>query len=72
MLVVTYSDFSKNMNSYLETAKMSGIKILPAKKSFSFFKRRRAEKLQKSIAEVTGIVPEDEDCTKLKEEALLN
>ena len=32
MLVIGYSDFSADMNKYLETAAVSGLKILPKKK----------------------------------------
>ena len=34
MLVIGYSDFSADMNKYLETAAVSGLKILPRKKNF--------------------------------------
>ena len=36
MLVIGYSDFSADMNKYLETAAVSGLKILPRKKEKNF------------------------------------
>ena len=69
MIVVSYNDFSENMNKYLAQASSCGLKILPQKKE----KRQSARtlKLLKSIEAATGILPSDIDIEKEKTEAIL-
>ena len=68
MLVVSYSDFSANMNKYLPTASVSGLKILPQKKEK---KVSRHLKFKKTIEAASGILPSDIDIEKEKTEAIL-
>lgn len=69
MLVIGDSDFSTNMNKYLETAAISGLKILPQKKEKKLSARQR--KFAKVIEAASGIVPLDMDFDKVKTEAIL-
>ena len=50
MLVIGYSDFSADMNKYLETAAVSGLKILPRKKE------------KKTFSSSAKICPSDRAC----------
>ena len=69
MIVVSYNDFSENMNKYLAQASSCGLKILPQKKGKK--KSARTLKLLKSIEAATGILPSDIDIEKEKTEAIL-
>lgn len=66
MLVVSYSDFSANMNKYLSTASVSGLKILPQKKKSS-----RQLKFIQAIEAASGILSPSVDIEKEKTEAIL-
>lgn len=68
MLVVSYSDFSANMNKYLPTASVSGLKILPQKKEK---KTSRHQKFMQAVEAASGILPSDIDIEKEKNEAIL-
>lgn len=68
MLVVSYADFSANMNKYLPTASVSGLKILPQKKEK---KTSRQLKFMHAIEAASGILPSDIDIEKEKTEAIL-
>ena len=69
MLVVSYDDFSENMNKYLAQASSFGLKILPQKKEKR--KETRTSKFLKTIQAATGILPLDLDIEKEKTEAIL-
>ena len=69
MIVVSYNDFSEDMNKYLAQASSYGLKILPQKKEKR--KSARTLKLLKSIEAATGILPSDIDIEKEKTEAIL-
>ena len=69
MLVIGYSDFSANMNKYLETAAVSGLKILPRKKEKKLSSRQR--KFAQTIEAASGVIPLDVDFDKAKTEAIL-
>ena len=69
MMVVSYADFSANMNKYLSEASTYGLKILPKKKE-----RKKSEKHLKfvqTIENASGIIPADTDIEKEKTEAIL-
>ncbi len=69
MIVVSYADFSADMNKYLSEASTYGLKILPQKKE-----RRRSKKQEKfihAIDSASGIIPADIDIEKAKSEAIL-
>lgn len=68
MLVVSYSDFSANMNKYLSTASVSGLKILPQKKEK---KNSRHLKFMQAVEAASGVLPSDIDIEKEKTEAIL-
>ena len=68
MLVVSYADFSANMNKYLPTASVSGLKILPQKKEK---KTSRQLKFMHAIEAASGILPSDIEIEKEKTEAIL-
>jgi hypothetical protein len=69
MIVVSYNDFSEDMNKYLAQASSYGLKILPKKKEKR--KSARTLKLLKSIEAATGILPSHIDIEKEKTEAIL-
>ena len=69
MIVVSYNDFSENMNKYLAQASSFGLKILPQKKEK--IKSSRTLKFLNKIESVTGILPADIDIEKEKTEAIL-
>ena len=69
MLVVSYNDFSENMNKYLAEASSYGLKILPHKKEKK--KSLRTLKFINAMESVTGILPPDVDIDKAKNEAIL-
>ena len=69
MLVVSYNDFSENMNKYLAEASSYGLKILPQKKEKR--KSSRTSKFLNIIQAATGILPSDLDIEKEKTEAIL-
>ena len=69
MLVVDYSDFSANINKYLEAAAVSGLKILPQKKEKKLSARQR--KFAKAIEAASGIIPQNADLDEAKTEAIL-
>ena len=69
MLVVSYDDFSENMNKYLAQASSCGLKILPQKKE----KRKSFKTLsfESVIDAATGIIPSDIDIDDEKTKAIL-
>ena len=69
MLVIGYSDFSADMNKYLETAAVSGLKILPRKKEKKLSARKR--KFAQVIERASGIIPLNVDLDSTKTEAIL-
>ena len=69
MLVVSYNDFSADMNKYLAAASSSGLKILPQKKEKK--KSSRYIKFAQVIEAATGIIPANVDVDKEKAEAIL-
>ena len=69
MLVIGYSDFSADMNKYLETAAVSGLKILPQKKEKKLSARQR--KFAQAIERASGIIPLNVDLDSAKTEAIL-
>lgn len=69
MIVVSYADFSADMNKYLSEASTYGLKILPEKKD-----RKQSSKHNRfvqAIDAVSGIIPSDVDVDKTKTEAIL-
>ena len=69
MIVVSYADFSADMNRYLSEASTYGLKILPQKKE-----RRKSSKHKKFVQVInaaSGIIPSDIDVDKAKAEAIL-
>ena len=69
MIVVSYNDFSENMNKYLAEASSYGLKILPQNKEKR--KSSRTIKLINSIEAATGIIPSDVNIDEVKTEAIL-
>ena len=69
MLVVSYNDFSENMNKYLAEASSYGLKILPSKKEKK--KSQKTLKFINTMESVVGILPSDIDIDKEKTEAIL-
>ncbi len=69
MLVISYSDFSSDMNKYIKMASLSGLKILPEK---TVAKRNsRQKKFLHDLEAVSGILPSDIDFDSAKTEAIL-
>lgn len=69
MKVVSYTDFSANMNEYLSAASSFGLKILPQKKDHK--KSSRHSKFIKTLNAASGILPNDLDIDKAKIESIL-
>lgn len=69
MIVVSYNDFSENMNKYLAQVPSYGLKILPQKKDNNRLSRK--QKFLKTIEAAVGILPIDMDIEKEKTEAIL-
>lgn len=69
MIVVSYADFSADMNKYLSEASTYGLKILPQKKERR--KSSKHEKFVQAIDAASGIIPSDIDVDKAKTEAIL-
>lgn len=69
MLVVSYDDFSENMNKYLAQASSFGLKILPQKKQKR--KSSKALRFTRVIDAATGILPTDIDVDDEKTKAIL-
>lgn len=68
MIVVSYTDFSADMNKYLSEASTYGLKILPQKKRR---KSRKQEKFVQAVDAASGIIPSDIDVDKAKTESIL-
>ncbi len=68
MIVVSYADFSANINKYLPAASTSGLKILPQKKDGKY---SRHLKFMQAIETASGILPSDIDVESEKTEAIL-
>lgn len=68
MLVVSYSDFFANPAQYKEKAETFGLKILPKKKEKKI--SSRIQKKLDALHAVIGILPEDIDEIKTKDERL--
>lgn len=68
MLVVSYSDFFANPSQYKEKAETFGLKILPKKKEKKI--SSRIQKKLDALHAVIGILPEDIDEIKTKDERL--
>ncbi len=68
MIVVSYADFSANINKYLPAASISGLKILPQKKDKKY---SRHLKFVQAIEAASGILPSDIDVENEKTEAIL-
>ncbi len=66
MLVVSYADFFANPAQYQKTASLTGIKILPEKKTKKI--SRRVQKKLDALNAVVGIIPSDIDIDALLEE----
>ena len=58
MLVVSYDDFSENMNKYLAQASSYGLKILPQKKEKRMSKPVVSERLE-ALKSIQGVL---KDC----------
>lgn len=69
MIVVSYADFSADMNRYLSEASTYGLKILPQKKERR--KSSKHEKFVQALDAASGIIPSDIDVDTLKSEAIL-
>ena len=69
MMVVSYADFSADMNRYLSEASTYGLKILPQKKERR--KSRKHERFVQAVDAASGIIPSDIDIEKAKTEAIL-
>ena len=69
MMVVSYTDFSADMDKYLSAASKTGLKILPQKKERR--KSARHLKFVQTIEAASGILPADIDVEKTKAESIL-
>lgn len=69
MMVVSYADFSADMNRYLSEASTYGLKILPQKKERR--KSKKHERFVQAVDAASGIFPTDIDIEKAKTEAIL-
>lgn len=69
MMVVSYADFSADMNKYLSEASTYGLKILPQKKERK--KSTKHERFVQALDAASGVIPADIDVEKAKSEAIL-
>lgn len=69
MMVVSYADFSADMDRYLSEASNYGLKILPCNKKHR--KLSKHEKFIQIIDAASGIISSNIDIEKAKAEAIL-